>query len=406
MVKKGGKFPSWRRRYFVLKHGVLYYYAEEKSTPTPKGAISLKEGIQVQKDKKQKGLFSIDGGQGRLFQINAGTEEERDAWIAAILSAVGGTHEPLPDIKFDALEDEAEEGKKGDNQNDEPHHETSPDDKEEENDAPTLVPPTAAASPAPNQKKDKTAKKDPKHGPQTGIFFTKLFSKQKRGEKTKLMFDEDPLINLALQQLVCPLTKQVFKDPVTLADGLTYEREAAMSHLESSNLSPITGEVLKSFAIVPNKAIAELVERLADFTNFQNVLQQGGEKEEGGGEDEEEGLLVHADEEEEEGLVVHAEDGNESDEHEMENDHGEGGGENVIKESTDSQNATTTNVDNTHENDEKKNGDNTVVSGSNEDKNEAEHDNNNDNDEKEEQAKTDDNSTADDDYDEDVDDDQ
>ena len=25
MVKKGGKFPSWRRRFFILRHGVLYY---------------------------------------------------------------------------------------------------------------------------------------------------------------------------------------------------------------------------------------------------------------------------------------------------------------------------------------------------------------------------------------------
>ena len=207
-----------------------------------------------------------------------------------------------PENQFDILED-GEDTKNHDDHHHHHHHDTLPDEDETDHPAsisnPTspLLTSTTPNNSAPSVKKEKKeAKKEAKkdHGPQGGIFFTKLFSKQKRGEKAKMMFDEDPVINLALQQLVCPLTKQVFKDPVTIADGYTYERDAIMSHLESSNVSPMTGEVLKSFAMVPNKAVAELLVRLGDLTNFGNVPQkeeggEEGEKGEEGGEEEEKG---------------------------------------------------------------------------------------------------------------------
>lgn len=49
---------------------------------------------------------------------------------------------------------------------------------------------------------------------------------------------------------ICPITCEVMKDPVTAADGHSYEASAIMQWLASSNISPLTGQPL------PNKQLA------------------------------------------------------------------------------------------------------------------------------------------------------
>ena len=52
------------------------------------------------------------------------------------------------------------------------------------------------------------------------------------------------------QSFICPITCEVMKDPVTAADGHSYEASAIMQWLASSNMSPLTGQPL------PNKQLA------------------------------------------------------------------------------------------------------------------------------------------------------
>ena len=45
--------------------------------------------------------------------------------------------------------------------------------------------------------------------------------------------------------IVCPLTKQVFVDPVIVSDGHTYERAAITNLVARDQLSPLDGSVLE-----------------------------------------------------------------------------------------------------------------------------------------------------------------
>lgn len=68
--------------------------------------------------------------------------------------------------------------------------------------------------------------------------------------------DEDPP-----EDLVCPLTQELLKDPVVLEDGVTYERKAITDWLTRSNISPMTNNTLSSKAMVPNRALRAVIEK-------------------------------------------------------------------------------------------------------------------------------------------------
>lgn len=60
------------------------------------------------------------------------------------------------------------------------------------------------------------------------------------------------------QHFVCPLTLDVFEDPVVAMDGITYERAAVERWLETHNTSPYHGAPLTSNHVVPNIAMRQL----------------------------------------------------------------------------------------------------------------------------------------------------
>ena len=58
----------------------------------------------------------------------------------------------------------------------------------------------------------------------------------------------------------CPLTLELFCDPVTAADGHTYERVAIEEWLATgSRTSPSTGQPLQSTALIPQFTVKRLV---------------------------------------------------------------------------------------------------------------------------------------------------
>ncbi|KAK9823095.1 hypothetical protein WJX72_000232 [[Myrmecia] bisecta] len=59
--------------------------------------------------------------------------------------------------------------------------------------------------------------------------------------------------------LVCPITQEVFKDPVVAADGFTYERAAITDWLRKSLTSPMTNEALPHDKVVPNFSIRQTI---------------------------------------------------------------------------------------------------------------------------------------------------
>ena len=62
-------------------------------------------------------------------------------------------------------------------------------------------------------------------------------------------------------EYLCPITQEVMADPVSTADGHTYERAAIERWLsKGKRTSPLTGAVLESTALIPNHALRKLIE--------------------------------------------------------------------------------------------------------------------------------------------------
>ena len=50
---------------------------------------------------------------------------------------------------------------------------------------------------------------------------------------------------------LCPISRELMRDPVTLADGHSYERENIEQWFSAHNTSPITGAVLANLSLTP-----------------------------------------------------------------------------------------------------------------------------------------------------------
>ena len=57
----------------------------------------------------------------------------------------------------------------------------------------------------------------------------------------------------------CPITYEVMTDPVTAADGMTYERAAIEKWLEDNDTSPSTGAELPHKHLNPNQALKSII---------------------------------------------------------------------------------------------------------------------------------------------------
>jgi hypothetical protein len=62
--------------------------------------------------------------------------------------------------------------------------------------------------------------------------------------------------------LCCPITHEVFKDPVVAADGITYERQAITGWLTTHDTSPMTNIPLANCELHPNNLVRTLIEEL------------------------------------------------------------------------------------------------------------------------------------------------
>lgn len=68
------------------------------------------------------------------------------------------------------------------------------------------------------------------------------------------------------EQLTCPITCELMVDPVTAADGQTYERHAIVQWFErkgtATPTSPSTNEPLKDTTLRPNITLRSLARQL------------------------------------------------------------------------------------------------------------------------------------------------
>ena len=72
-------------------------------------------------------------------------------------------------------------------------------------------------------------------------------SSSSAAERPPSVEDEEPPADF-----ICPITTEVLSDPVTAADGHSYERSAIERWLATKSTSPLTGEELGFTRLFPN----------------------------------------------------------------------------------------------------------------------------------------------------------
>ncbi|CAF3984069.1 unnamed protein product [Rotaria sp. Silwood1] len=82
-------------------------------------------------------------------------------------------------------------------------------------------------------------------------------------------------MNTSDDLLQCPITKELFRDPVLASDGHTYERLAIEQWIRSNGTSPLTRQPLFIEQLYPNRKVKELVDAFEEILrqkNYQFVL--------------------------------------------------------------------------------------------------------------------------------------
>ena len=75
------------------------------------------------------------------------------------------------------------------------------------------------------------------------------------------------------EQIICPISKKIFLNPVTLEDGHTYENDEIEQWLLNKNTSPITREILISKKYSTNILIKQIVEKYLLENNDKSIEQ-------------------------------------------------------------------------------------------------------------------------------------
>jgi hypothetical protein len=76
-----------------------------------------------------------------------------------------------------------------------------------------------------------------------------------------------------LNSLQCPITQEIFIEPVIGSDCHTYERTAIIDWLQKKGISPITYEAMSINSLRSNLAIKNLIEELFQFDEINRDIQ-------------------------------------------------------------------------------------------------------------------------------------
>jgi len=85
LVKEGGKIKTWRKRWFVLKAGSLYYHKKMNGSELGIVNMATVSTVQTSTYKKKKSCMEIHTPD-RIYYVSAANDSDRDGWIAALLA--------------------------------------------------------------------------------------------------------------------------------------------------------------------------------------------------------------------------------------------------------------------------------------------------------------------------------
>ena len=66
------------------------------------------------------------------------------------------------------------------------------------------------------------------------------------------------------EDFICPITAEIMTDPVSTADGFSYERAAITEWLRTKDTSPTTGATLESKKLIPNHSLRSIIRRFTE----------------------------------------------------------------------------------------------------------------------------------------------
>lgn len=105
----------------------------------------------------------------------------------------------------------------------------------------------------------------------------------KRLKTSSMMSDEDrhhgyhPIDDMDLNLITCPLSGDIFSDPVIAADGQTYERKHIEEWMIGNNVSPITNNVFAHKILTPNNAMKSVVESVRKKMETMQLAETASE---------------------------------------------------------------------------------------------------------------------------------
>ena len=68
--------------------------------------------------------------------------------------------------------------------------------------------------------------------------------------------------------IICPISKEIMKNPVITDNGISYERKDILKWLEKNKNCPITGEYLDSSLLISNIQLKNIIITLEDIYLF------------------------------------------------------------------------------------------------------------------------------------------
>lgn len=80
-------------------------------------------------------------------------------------------------------------------------------------------------------------------------------------------------LNNCEEYLICPLTLELYKDPVLADDGNTYERDAITQWIIRHGTSPRTKKTLRLNQLIPNNTIKNSVENFKQTNRIDYGLK-------------------------------------------------------------------------------------------------------------------------------------
>ncbi|CAF4486217.1 unnamed protein product, partial [Rotaria sp. Silwood2] len=72
--------------------------------------------------------------------------------------------------------------------------------------------------------------------------------------------------------LKCPITCELFREPVTGQDGHTYERNAIITWLKKNGTSPITREPMTIDSLRSNHTVKQLIDEFKSSSSQKHFL--------------------------------------------------------------------------------------------------------------------------------------